>query len=116
MAHLKFPAAAGLLISALPLWHCSSSTSASATSPTGPTSPVASASTPVAATPATPAGGSLPAIYSKFSNGTQISLSGSTVVITTQDLPDHKSPYWGAGNAQYEAPQPGMSVNPNRIS
>ena len=43
-------------------------------------------------------------------------LSGTTVVITTQDLPDHKSPYWGTGNAMYEAPLAGMSVNPNRIS
>jgi hypothetical protein len=31
-------------------------------------------------------------------------------------VPDHASPYWGVGNALYEAPHAGMQVNPNRIA
>jgi hypothetical protein len=87
----------------LPLLHCGSS---SAT-----VSPSATTTTPAASTTS-----SLPAMYSKFGNGTQVTLSGTTVVITTKDLPDHKSPYWGSGNSLYETPQSGMFVNPNVIS
>jgi hypothetical protein len=109
---MRVPATAALVLGVLPLIHCGSSSSSTA-------APSAtSAATPGTATSSTPSAGTttLPAMYSKFGNGTQISLSGTTVVITTKDLPDHKSPYWGAGNALYEAPQPGMSVNPNVIT
>ena len=66
-------------------------------------------------TPTTTTTGTLPAIYSKFTNGVKVSLDGTTVVITTTDVPDHTSPYFGAGKAGYEAPQAGMAVNPNLI-
>jgi len=103
-----------LVLGVIPLLHCgssSSSVSPSATASTGTSTPSTPAA-PAASTAAT----SLPAMYARFGNGTQISLSGTTVVIATKDLPDHKSPYWGAGSALYEAPQPGMFVNPNMIS
>ena len=58
----------------------------------------------------------LPAVYSKFGGSATVSLDGSTVVIRTTDLPDHKSPYWGVGNANYESPTAGVAVNPNRIA
>ena len=38
-------------------------------------------------------------------------MDGQTVVLRTTDLPDHPSPYWGAGNANYEPPQAGMMVS-----
>ena len=41
----------------------------------------------------------LPSAYAKFGGSATVSLDGSTVVIRTTDLPDHKSPYWGVGNA-----------------
>jgi hypothetical protein len=79
------------------------------------TAPTAAATT---TTTTTPGGGSAtpPAIYAKFGNGVKVSLEGTTVVLTTTDVPDHASPYFGAGNARYEAPQPGMAVNPNLIA
>src|SRR5215471_2931764 len=86
----------------LSLTFCSKATNA--TSVTSPT------------TSSVDASGALPAIYSKFGNGVQVSLDGQTVVLKTTDVPDHPSPYFGVGNAGYEAPQPGMMVNPNRIS
>jgi len=59
--------------------------------------------------------GSLPAWYSQFGNGVQVSLQGANVVLQTKDLPDHTSPYWGVGKALYEAPHAGMQMNPNSI-
>jgi hypothetical protein len=59
---------------------------------------------------------SLPAGYEKFSTGTSVQLSGNFVVITTTDIPNHKSPYFGVGSANYVAPQAGMVPNPNGIS
>src|SRR5262245_51099074 len=75
-------------------------------SPTSPTSPPRAASTTTTGT--TPV--SLPAMYGKFGNGVQVSLAGTTVVLTTTDVPDHPSPYFGVGNPNYETPQPGMVV------
>lgn len=64
---------------------------------------------------ATPAPTTLPAMYQDFGNGTIVSLAGQTVTLRTSDLPDHNSPYYGVGNAKYEAPQPGMQLAPNQI-
>jgi hypothetical protein len=75
----------------------------SADSPTAP-----------AANSASAAGGELPAIFSRFP-GAQASRDGSQVVLRATSVPDHPSPYFGIGHPQYEAPQPGMLVNPNRI-
>ena len=79
-------------------------------SPTTPTA-VAVTTPPAPATPVV----SLPAMYQDFGNGTQVSLDGQVVILRTRDLPDHNSPYYGAGHPQYESPHPGMQVNPNLI-
>ncbi|WP_028889627.1 YHYH protein [Tenacibaculum ovolyticum] len=44
-------------------------------------------------------------ILSKFDGiaAVSYSVSGTAVTFTTTDLPNHKSPYWGVGNALYEA-------------
>jgi hypothetical protein len=99
--------AGGLLIAA-----CGSASSPSAATTTASTSatPLATASvTPTAST------AGLPSMYSQF-YGTQASLDGSVVVLRATSVPDHTSPYFGQGNAGYEAPQAGMQVNPNRIT
>ena len=59
-------------------------------------------------------------ILSKFDNvsGLSYSVSGNTVTITTDDLPNHKSPYWGVGHAMYEAyngTNPNWNQNPGSI-
>lgn len=103
MSTSRFVQCAGIAVAVLSLAVCAGSgTTAS------PTSPSTTATTTTT--------GLLPAIYGKFGNGVQVSLSGDTVVISTADLPDHPSPYFGVGNASYEAPQAGMAVNPNRIA
>jgi len=43
-------------------------------------------------------------ILSKFSGtGLTVSVNGKFVTFTTQNLLDHKSPYWPTNNALYEA-------------
>tara|TARA_R110002124_G_scaffold241687_4_gene406914 strand:- start:22570 stop:23340 length:771 start_codon:yes stop_codon:yes gene_type:complete len=59
-------------------------------------------------------------ILSKF-NGTGliVSTNGNTVTFTTQNLPNHKSPYWPTNNALYEAytgSNGSFNLNPNTIS
>ncbi len=59
---------------------------------------------------------SLPAGYSQFTNGASVQLSGSVVIVSTTDIPNHKSPYFGVGNANYVAPTAGIVLNPNKIA
>jgi hypothetical protein len=78
-----------------------------------PTAPSAAAAA-AAGTPNAGAG-ALPAVYSRFRSAVQVGISGSTVTLQSQDVPDHVSPYWGQGNALYEAPHAGMQPNGFRI-
>jgi hypothetical protein len=82
---------------------CGGSESSGATAVTAP-DPAAAA----------PAAAGLPSMYGQF-YGVQASLDGATVVLRATSVPDHKSPYFGSGNALYEPPAAGMVVNPNRI-
>ena len=52
---------------------------------------------------------------SHFTTNVIISNNGATLSITTDDLPNHNSPYWGEGSQFYESPHDGMVVNPNQI-
>jgi hypothetical protein len=46
----------------------------------------------------------VPDFYKAFvAAGMTVTVSGDYVTITTTGVPDHKSPYFGAGSAQYEA-------------
>ena len=60
------------------------------------------------------------AILSKFEGtGLVVATNGNTVTFTTQNLPNHKSPYWPTNNALYEAyngSNSAFQLNPNRIS
>jgi hypothetical protein len=51
----------------------------------------------------------------QFTASVSITVNGNTLVINSDGLPNHASPYWGAGHELYEAPHSGMVVNPNRI-
>ena len=83
-------------------WACASSSS-----PTSATAgSTASTASPVEA----------PALYRKFQSAVTVTVSGTQVVLKSNGLPDHKSPYWGTGNALYEAPASGMMLAPNTIA
>ena len=55
----------------------------------------------------------LPDVFSRFVNGLNIFVDGQSVVLESKGVPNHSSPYWGVGNANYEVPHAGMVVNPN---
>lgn len=96
-------------------------TNASSVSPTAPTTTVATTTT-TTTTPTAPTTGTTPstsgvqAIYAQFVNTVTVTIDDATVTLRTNDLPDHKSPYWGTSSASYEAPHAGMQVNPHVIA
>ena len=51
-----------------------------------------------------------------ISEYTDVYISGDYVIVETAGVPNHASPYWGAGHPNYIAPHSGMTVNPNSIS
>lgn len=60
-------------------------------------------------------------VLSKFDNidGLSYIINGDFVEITTNGLPDHKSPYWDTNHVLYEAyngSNPNFQLNPNRIA
>ena len=60
-------------------------------------------------------------VLSKFDNidGLSYTINGDFVEITTNGLPDHKSPYWDTNHVLYEAyngSNPNFQLNPNRIA
>ena len=76
-----------------------------------PSSPSAAAST----TGSSSAGTDASALYSKFQSAVTVTMDATTVTLRANGTPDHPSPYWGVGNANYETPHAGMQVNPNLI-
>jgi hypothetical protein len=58
----------------------------------------------------------LPAGFSQFASTVGLRIEGNYVVVSTTDVPDHTSPYFGSGSAKYESPQAGMVPNPSLIS
>lgn len=80
-----------------------------------PSSPTSTSSTSATTTTTTTTSTSLPAMYSRFLSAVTITTEGTNVVLRSNTTPDHKSPYWGSTNANYEAPHAGMVVNPNLI-
>jgi hypothetical protein len=86
---------------------------ACSSAPTSPTTVATSSTAADTTTASSPA--SLSAMYQQFSSAVTVQVSGTTVILSSKGVPDHPSPYWGAGNPLYEAPQAGMQVNPNLI-
>jgi hypothetical protein len=59
----------------------------------------------------------LPGGFSKFiSEYTDVYISGNYVIVESAGVPNHPSPYWGAGHPNYVSPHSTMVVNPNLIS
>ncbi len=57
----------------------------------------------------------IPAVFDQFISSVSVTLDGDMVVLQSQGVPNHASPYWGVGNTLYEAPHSGMTVIPNFI-
>ena len=50
-----------------------------------------------------------------ITNAITVSVSGSNIIIKSDGRPNHKSPYWGVGNANYEDFQSGHQANPSTL-
>lgn len=48
-------------------------------------------------------GGNVPAVFQQFASTVQVSVEGDYVVLRATGVPNHKSPYFAAGDARYEA-------------
>lgn len=103
LLHLSLLTAAALLTA-----RCSGEPSSATSSTTSPSTTTTSGTTGSATT--------LPSAYARFGGSATVSLEGSTIVVRTTDVPDHPSPYFGSGSANYEAPTAGVQVNPHRIA
>ena len=53
------------------------------------------------------------AVQSNYINGVTVSTSGTSITLKSNGLPDHKTPYWGVGNALYEDFPTGYHANVN---
>ena len=80
-------------------------------SPTAPSAMTAAATTTPAASGVNASG-----IYAQFQSAVSVTMTGTTVMLRSSGVPDHTSPYWGRGHAQYEAPHTGMVLAPNQIA
>lgn len=61
----------------------------------------------------------LPAVFDKFTDNVNAYVEGDFIVIETDDLPNHPSPYYATTNSLYEAysgSNTSFMLNPNRIS
>ena len=52
-------------------------------------------------------------VINNYKSGVTISTNGNSIVLKSNGLPDHKTPYWGAGNALYEDFPEGYHANVN---
>jgi hypothetical protein len=60
--------------------------------------------------------GTVPTVFStNFKSAVTLSASLTTVTMKSNGTPDHVTPYWGTGNAKYEAQTTGQIVNPGNL-
>ncbi len=58
----------------------------------------------------------VPTVFSSnYKSAVTLSATTTTVTLKSNGTPDHLTPYWGTGNALYEAPYTGQNLNPGLI-
>jgi hypothetical protein len=55
------------------------------------------------------------AIKNNYKSAVTISTSGDNIVLKSSGVPDHVTPYWGVGNALYEAQIAGRNLTPGSL-
>jgi hypothetical protein len=59
----------------------------------------------------------VPALFStKFTSAVTLSSDGTTLTAKSKGVPDHVTPYWGTGNALYEAQTAGKELTPGTLA
>ncbi|MFT6872766.1 MAG: hypothetical protein ACJAVN_001778 [Roseivirga sp.] len=64
-------------------------------------------------------GTEIPELFQRFTENVSVSVDGDFIVVVTDDIPDHPSPYFETSNALYEeynGNNANFNLNPNRIS
>jgi hypothetical protein len=54
-------------------------------------------------------------VTSQYKSAVTVSISGNSLVLRSEGVPDHVTPYWGVGNARYEAQVAGRTLTPGVI-
>lgn len=60
----------------------------------------------------------VPEVFKKFSTNVEVYVEGNYIVLKSNNIPNHKSPYFNASDSRYEAyngNNPNFQLNPNRI-
>ncbi len=57
----------------------------------------------------------VPAAFDGYTNAVTLSATTTSVTLSSSGVPDHKTPYWGAGNAMYEEQLSGRTLAPGVI-
>lgn len=76
----------------------------SPTSPSTTTTPTTTGSTSIASV-----------VSSRYKSAVTREVGASSIVLRSQGLPDHVTPYWGVGHAMYEAQIAGGSLTPGNL-
>ncbi len=81
-----------------------------------PTSPSTSTTTTTTTTGSTGAGPSIASVASsRYRSGVTAAVGATSIVLRSTGVPDHVTPYWGVGNALYEAQLAGQTLTPGVI-
>jgi hypothetical protein len=60
--------------------------------------------------------GTVPVVFSSnYKTAVTLSASATTVTLKSKGTPDHVTPYWGTGNALYEAQTAGQTLTPGSL-
>ncbi len=58
----------------------------------------------------------VPTVFSSnYKSAVTLSATATTVTMKSSGVPDHVTPYWGTGNALYEAQMAGFIINPGNL-
>ncbi len=55
-------------------------------------------------------------VKASYKSMVTVSTSGNTITLKSEGVPDHVTPYWGVGNALYEAQTAGKSLTPGNLA
>lgn len=97
-------AAASLAVAVAAACGSDSPTSPSATTTTTTTTGGASAGTSIVAV-----------VSSRFKSAVTRTIGTTSITVQSRGVPDHVTPYWGAGNAQYEVQLSGQGLTPGTL-
>lgn len=80
-----------------------------------PTSPTSTTTTTTTTTGNSASVSIASVVRSRNKSPVSVAINATTAVLTSRGVPDHVTPYWGVGNALYEAPVGGHPLTPGTL-